>query len=185
MTQRKETRDFPGFMFFPSYADAFFSGALDDHQIAELLRAMVEFMRSPDFEPQLDPPLNMAFSFVRPNLERSLEDWRNGKRGGRPPKPKGGRKNGNPPFNPPFNPPENPPENLEKSSEEKRSEEKNRAAPPALMGGGGEPLGEVGTCPRCGDFLSGPHGSRRCFAAGCGYVEGEQATEVAGGGADG
>lgn len=135
---RSRTRDRAGFMWYPSYTDAFRNERLDAGMRESLLFAMFDFVEDQEYEPELAYPLDMAFDCIRPNLEQSLENFKNGKKGGRPKKE---HDDANPPFNPPFN-------HAEKQGNERKGnviKENSASTPPPSSEGG-----VLAACPKCG-----------------------------------
>lgn len=110
-------------------------------------------------EPAHDSPIMPMFILVRGRVESSIKMRNRDNPGGRPRKDAGEH---------------------EKEKEKEKEKEYHPVKPQVKTSGFSNGTTAVETpkadrvlCPKCNsDFLSGPVGSRRCFAAGCGYVEG-------------
>lgn len=88
------TKPIERFNFFRSYAEA--ARLLDDSRRLQFYDAITGYVfdgEIPDFSDQM---LRMAWTLVEPNVKKSVENVRNGQKGGRPKK-----QSGNPPINPP------------------------------------------------------------------------------------
>lgn len=157
------------FTFADDYWDA--AQCLPDGQRQDFVWAIVAYAFT-GREPSGDSPIFPMFLLIRGRVDSSVKQRNRENMGGRPRKDAG--------------------EAGEHEKEKEKEKEKEyvpvkptvktpgfhlegrQDSPPTFpdCGEGGED--QSNRCPRCGDYLSGPHGSRRCFAAGCGYVEGEE-----------
>lgn len=74
-----------GFYFFPSF-NALFEKIEDDSQRLMLFDAIRRYAFMDEMPKDLPFALDLAFTAIRPNIDASMQNQRNGKKGGRPPK---------------------------------------------------------------------------------------------------